>query len=171
MENDKIELYSITDKMFQMQGIDVSYEDVTVVMPGYIITPNGEFIIVDSKRHHRDVFDEYLYKYLDKDHEPSDTITAIRKLNQLNHMVYCGIRTGAINSGYFSSNYGVGYVFTPNMEDITIKQRNALEALIATNVSPISKREILEIMFANTITDKEYNFNEFFNEFKTHKMK
>jgi hypothetical protein len=156
-------LYSKNEVEFNMEGLDKSnIEDVTITMPGYIILPNGDFVTVCNKRHHRDVFDEYLTNYLDSNYEQSDTMNAIKILNENKHIVFCGVRTGYVNNGYVNSNQGRGYIFTTDINEITNEQVNSIKLLLETNLSAISRRNILEIIFANTKTNEELNEFDFF---------
>lgn len=166
-----IKLYSVNNNEFEMQGTKKeSILDLSILIPGYIITPTGDFVIVDQKRYHKEVFDEYLNKYLEKEIVTNDTIDAIRKLVFNNHVVYCGVRTERINTGIMNSDHGIGYIFTPEIDEISSNQKDAILDLLNTNVSKISKRKVLDITFATMNDEQEYceeNFIEKMNIKKT----
>jgi hypothetical protein len=166
----QLDLYSKNNKKFQMEGLKSNdIEEISVITPGYIILPNGDYVTIGHDRHHKDVFEEYLNKYLETDIEIQDTISAVEKLNEEGHVVYCGTRVGHFNSSHSGSVKSRGFVFTPELNITTDLQLTSIANLLKTNVSAISKNIILDIVFGDTKNKAEYNEFEFLDLIQANK--
>jgi hypothetical protein len=144
--NNIIKLQTIKGNDFYIEGLTGDDPDeIAVTRPGYIITRDGQLVIVKSECHD-EAFCEYLRHYLE---EPCISIMpndGVKKLNKLGHVVYMGIRQ--IDVCGCQANF-IGYVFHPGFEKISREQHSTIRKLLDNNVSSISKRQMFEITFGN----------------------
>ncbi len=124
-------------------------EDLTVIIGGYIITPNGEIIIVSDHEEHCNVFSKYINCYLENDSKQIyDTLTATRTLCELGCCVYSGIRYQEYIShkteGY--NDEFAALTFPRDME-LTEKQKIICQKLMMSNKSSISNNEKIYIQY------------------------
>lgn len=141
-----IKLQTINGNDFYVEGLTVDdpYE-IAVTRPGYIITRDGQLVIV-NKECHDEAFHDYLCSYLEQPCVSIMPNDGVKKLNKLGHVVYMGIRQ--IDVCGCQANF-IGYVFHPGFEKMSKEQHATVRKLLDNNVSSISKRQIFEINFGN----------------------
>lgn len=124
---------------------------ISVLEPGYIITPDGEFIPVTDKENHGDIFSKYLTKYLNSSEELNlEALEACRELLKLNHIVYIGIRGRNMkivytNGGGRSRDFGMFLLPENYQQNLTKEQKASSLTLLNTNKSIFGNRPIMDI--------------------------
>lgn len=160
-------LKNIKNEEFEYEVVDVTEESVSVLEPGYVITPDGEFIPIYNGEDHNVVFSDYFNKYLDNKipvlHESTEAMVDLVKIN---HIVYYGLREAELATIYNDGNVdqeGVGYLLLPIhfQEVLTEEQKEAIKVLLATNKSLFGDYEKMHIRVRETINGSDLDKEDF----------
>lgn len=140
-------LKTITGKEFSFKTEDK--DNISVLCPGYVITPDGEFVDIKDNEDHSSVFTDYLKEYLEEPNQTYlDIIRGIRLLTELNHIVYLGVRPEDVNRFLNAQPTDMGYIILPDdSEKITPEQAQSCLNLIETNKSKFGNYNIINISF------------------------
>lgn len=142
----KIKLQSKDGKVFYMNGTNLSSsQDISVTMPGYIITPSGDFIHIGENDYHDQVIKEYLSNFHEDKIPHFVLIEGIKKLNDIGHIVYIGIRLK--RDGYCQNSFSAS-IFHQGFENLTDEQHQAIDMIIANNITPRGN-EMFDLKFGN----------------------
>lgn len=165
----KKKLKNIYGNYFEYEVQNATGGGVSVLEPGYIITPDGDFILVPKGVDHSKIFSDYLNKYLDN---KADTIyesnEAMMALVKINHVVYYGLRMRDVVNIYNKGGNqdGVGMLILPEnyKEILSTEQKKGIEILLDSNKSVFGNSEKMFLKIRETVSgvdlEKE-NFNLF----------
>ncbi len=165
-------LKSINGNDFEFEVCNLDEDLVSVLQAGYIITLEGEFIPVKDNEYHKDVFSNYLNKYLENNPLINyNSNEAMQALVNINHIVYYGIKPQVINNIYENrggNTGGFGILIVPEnyLGVITSDQIKSIKILLDSNKSIFGNSEkiLLEIYEKSEENklDKD-KFNNFLN--------
>lgn len=126
-------------------------EELSVIEGGYIITPQGEIIVVKDNDEHCIVFSKYLNSFLEvKNEKVYDTFSATKMLCELGCCVYAGIRLEYIKNKLENLEKSMAsFTFPNNIEDLTEVQSKICLKLIETNKSRLSSKEKITIQYGS----------------------
>ncbi len=159
-------LKNINNEEFEYEIVNPSGGGISVVEPGYIITPGGEIIAVPKGEDHNTVFSNYINKYLvNKIQKIYQSTEGALVLSKINHVVYYGIRMNDLGNIYNNggSTEGLGLLILPEnyLENITNFQKEAIKLLLATNKSIFGNREKIKIEIHEGFHEDELNIENF----------
>lgn len=163
----KKKIKNIKNEEFEYEVLNATGGGVSVLEPGYVITPGGEFIPIYNGEDHNVVFSDYFNKYLNNKipilHESTE---AMMDLLKINHVVYYGLREAELATIYNDGNVdqeGVGYLLLPNcyQDILTKEQKEAIKILLATNKSLFGNYEKMHIRVRETIYGNDLDKEEF----------
>lgn len=113
---------------FQVIGYP-DLKDASFRIPGYIITKDGELIIIPESLYHADYFSNFIRLYTDgKDNNMYDTNTGALNIANKGFLVYVGLRNNDIYNGEISGN--ILFYLPP---ELTKKQLKVYEKLMTNN--------------------------------------
>lgn len=164
-------------------------EYISVLVGGYIITPEGEFILVKDNENHSDIFTDYIYKYLGEENLhvineileiPSDiersssldVLECSKILLSLGNIIYFGLKPeDAISACKQGGNVGYCIITLPDnyKEIITPLQREAILDLMATNRSIFGNYEKVSLHVYKFSDEDEMDIVEFTETLKSDK--
>ncbi len=154
-------LDTITGKKFAFRTADK--ENISVLCPGYIITPTGEFVDIKNEEDHSSIFTDYLRKYPEDDgFAYMDTYRGARRLAELNHIIYLGVKTEDVHDLLTATNRttDIGMIILPSdFEDISPIQAQSCLDLIQTNKSLFGNYEKINLSFYSN-DNTNYTLNE-----------
>ena len=158
---------NVNGQDFEFEVLDVG-GGVSVLEPGYVITPNGNFIPVGKNEDHNIVFSDYINKYLDKKiveiYQSTESMLALVKIN---HIVYYGLRMNDLGTIYNNGGNieGLGLLILPEnyQETMTEEQKESVKVLLDSNTSIFSNREKMKVEIHETVYGEEINKEEFQN--------
>lgn len=169
MNNEKF--LSINGNEFSVENEVITYNFCSVRETGYLIVPDGRLIVVPrGKKHHGEVFKEYLEKYLEISSEElmecynitSDNgLMYIPLLNKLGLIVYFGIGLApktpinAYEDSRFYEMYGMLNIPT-QIDKVSLEQLHTCQELLKTNIS-FTGKERLPITIGDIETGIEYS--------------
>ncbi len=163
----KKKLKNINNEEFEYEVQNASGGGVSVLEPGYVITPSGEFIPIYNGEDHNVVFSDYFNKYFANDvpvlHESSEAMVELVKIN---HIVYYGLREAELANIYNNGNVdqeGVGYLILPTnyKEIITEEQKKALKVLLVSNKSLFGNYDKMHIRVRETVYGTDLDKEDF----------
>lgn len=130
-------------------------EKLSVVSPGYIITDLGKAIKIPENQDHNDLFSQYMYFFSGfKQYVRYESTYGVKAICKTNGIVYFGAKLGDVRS----KNAYTGMLFFPeNISEITEEQKETIRCLLATNISPITNKKRIEIIFGDILTGKLYS--------------
>ncbi len=118
-------------------------ENINTLVAGYVITVNGELIVVEDKDDHSSIFSDYINHYEGKsleDFRYYESIEGAKYLVENDNIVYFGLK---IKDTYvMRSNTGYGIILLPSSLNFNEKQAYLLKKLIESNKSIFSGNKI-----------------------------
>lgn len=159
-------LKNINGEEFEFEVLDTSGGGVSVLDPGYAITPDGNFIPVAKNEDHNIVFSNYINKYLDKKvAEVYQSTESMLALVQINHIVYYGLRMSDLGTIYNNGGNieGLGLLILPEnyQETMSKEQRESVKILLDSNKSIFGGREKMKVEIHETVYGEEIDEEEF----------
>lgn len=160
-------LKNINGEEFEFEVENSTGGGVSVLEPGYIITPDGEFIPIYNGVDHNVVFSDYFNKYLaNKTPILNESTEAMMELVKINHIVYYGLREVELASIYNDGNIdkeGIGYLLLPiNYQEILTKsQKESIQLLLSSNKSIFGNYEKMHIRIRETVYGGDLDKEEF----------
>ena len=136
-------------------------EDLSVLSGGYIITPNGEIILVKDTDQHQVIFSDYINAYLENnDYIKYNTLTATKMLCEIGCCVYAGVRLEYIKNKLEKMTQSMASLTFPNdPSDLTDSQKQIIKTLLKTNKSLFGSSEKILIQYGS-FPDNVYNIEE-----------
>ena len=136
-------------------------EDLSVLSGGYIITPNGEIILVKDTDQHQVIFSDYINAYLENnDYIKYNTLTATKMLCEIGCCVYAGVRLEYFKNKLEKMTQSMASLTFPNdPSDLTDSQKHIIKALLKTNKSLFGSSEKILIQYGS-FPDNVYNIEE-----------
>ena len=135
-----------------------NFNNLSVLSPGYIISPEGNIVTVLDDEDHSDVFERYLTNNCGKReliglHQAKqiDVLT-----NILGNVIYYGIKTGDTKYIYGCNdvNSSVGYFFVPDdMTNLTEQQRQICLKILESNRSALTGKDKIELHYQSIHSD------------------
>lgn len=135
-----------------------NFNNLSVLSPGYIISPEGNIFTVLDDEDHSDVFERYLTeKYGRREliglHQAKqiDVLT-----NILGNIIYYGIKTSDTKYIYGCNdvNSSVGYFFVPDdMTNLTEQQRQICLKILESNRSVLTGKDKIELHYQSIHSD------------------
>lgn len=132
---------------------------VSSLSPGYIIRPDGIIAKVNGNEDHSDVFNRYLKGYLEQNdlnvYHQNKCINLLT--NDFGHVIYYGVKVSDAKDLYARQGNvdGCGFFFIPDDTSVlTDIQKEKCLDIINSNISPISKREILPLNYQSMGQDE-----------------
>ncbi len=162
-------LKSIKGNDFEFEVCNLAEEIISVLQAGYIITPEGDFIPVNDDEYHKDVFTNYLNKYLENNPLASySSNEALNALIKINHIVYYGIKPQVINNVYENrggNTGGFGLLILPKnyLDVMTNEQRKSTKVLLDSNKSIFGNSEKILLEIYEQKEENKLNKKEFIN--------
>lgn len=139
----------------------VDIEDLSVLSGGYIITPNGEIILVKDTDQHQVIFSDYINAYLENnDYIKYNTLTATKMLCEIGCCVYAGVRLEYFKNKLEKMTQSMASLTFPNdPSELTDSQKQIIKALLKTNKSLFGSSEKILIQYGS-FPDNVYNIEE-----------
>lgn len=139
----------------------VDIEDLSVLSGGYIITPNGEIILVKDTDQHQVIFSDYINAYLENnDYIKYNTLTATKMLCEIGCCVYAGVRLEYFKNKLEKMTQSMASLTFPNdPSELTDRQKQIIKALLKTNKSLFGSSEKILIQYGS-FHDNVYNIEE-----------
>lgn len=136
-------------------------EDLSVLSGGYIITPNGEIILVKDTDQHQVIFSDYINAYLENnDYIKYNTLTATKILCEIGCCVYAGVRLEYFKNKLEKMTQSMASLTFPNdPSDLTDSQKQIIKTLLKTNKSLFGSSEKILIQYGS-FPDNVYNIEE-----------
>ncbi len=136
-------------------------EDLSVLSGGYIITPNGEIILVKDTDQHQVIFSDYINAYLENnDYIKYNTLTATKMLCEIGCCVYAGVRLEYFKNKLEKMTQSMASLTFPNdPSDLTDSQKQIIKTLLKTNKSLFGSSEKILIQYGS-FPDNVYNIEE-----------
>ena len=136
-------------------------EDLSVLSGGYIITPNGEIILVKDTDQHQVIFSDYINAYLENnDYIKYNTLTATKMLCEIGCCVYAGVRLEYFKNKLEKMTQSMASLKFPNdPSDLTDSQKQIIKTLLKTNKSLFGSSEKILIQYGS-FPDNVYNIEE-----------
>lgn len=140
-------------------------ENVHVLSPGYIITPEGACVEIEEGYDHTSKISDYLNFYLEnKTPHYYELFEGIQMLTSFSHILFYGIRLGDIASQESSFNgiNGCCYVFLPSdLSLVTSEAKEVLRILEASNHSIFRPNDVKVPLYYNAFgRDDPLTFEE-----------
>ncbi len=162
----KKKLKNISGEYFEFEVENKDGGGVNVLEAGYIITPDGDFILVPKDIEHSKIFSEYINKYLvNKTNTTYESNEAMIALIKVNHVVYYGLRMRDIVNLYDKNGNqdGVGLLILPEnyKEILTKEQKKSINILLESNKSIFGNREKMYIRIRETLSGTDVEKEEF----------
>lgn len=139
----------------------IEVENLSVLSGGYIITPNGEIILVKDTDQHQMIFSDYINAYLEnKEYIKYNTLMATKILCELGCCVYAGIRLEYFKNKLEKMNESMASLTFPNNPNsITESQKIIIKKLLKSNKSLFGSSEKIPIQYGS-FPDNIYNNEE-----------
>lgn len=159
-------LKNIKNEEFEYEVQNATGGGVSVLEPGYIITPDGEFILVPKGEGHNAIFADYVNKYLDNE-TPTvfNSNEAMIALGKINHVVYYGLRMRDVVEIYNKGGdeQGVAILILPEnyQESMSEKQKESIKILLDSNKSIFGNKEKMFIRVRETVYGSDLDKEEF----------
>lgn len=162
----KKKIKNIKNEEFEYEVQNATGGGVSVLEPGYIITPDGEFIPVPKGVGHNTIFSDYVNKYLDnKTPTVFNSNEAMIALGTINHVVYYGLRMRDVvdiyNKGGNEQGVAILLLQENYQETMSDRQKEAIKILLASNKSIFGNNEKMFIRVRETIYGSDLNKEEF----------
>lgn len=156
---------NIKNEEFEYEVQDSLGDGVSVLEPGYVITPDGEFILVSKGIEHGAIFSDYINAYLDSQTKIAANNDAMIALTEINHIVYYGLRMRDVVDIYNKggNEEGVGIIILPEnyQEVMSDSQKESLKILLASNKSLFGNYEKMFIRVRETVYGSDLSMEEF----------
>lgn len=147
----KIRPITINENPSKLEFNSCLKEEISVIEGGYIITPQGEIIVVKDHDEHRIIFSKYLNSFLELDENKIyNTFEATKMLCELGCCVYSGIRLEYIKNKLENLNKSMASLtFPSDLNSLTEIQSKICIELISKNKSLLSNNEKISIQYGS----------------------
>lgn len=148
----------------KLQYVDA--DSVSVLVGGYIISPDGKIVLIGDCEDHDIVMSNYISVLLNQEYRYFDISKCIILLNQLHHVVYIGMKMKDMSIVYnkgvgtFDSGFGV-FSIPDKIENISNIQLQICKNIIQSNQSLWGNCEKISLQYGNMENELYYTSEEF----------